>query len=1037
MPTARTRFQPVGPVLVRASTAPDDLDYHSLPDLTNPGAVLDGGLAWLAKQWSRPEVAEAIGMASPDLAAQVGNLLAPETARPTSATVRRAILATASYLIRWQRRATPFGLFAAVTTVTTGPATARIGDQHHAIARADAEWLTSIIDRLEQHHALRQRLTVIADNSGMVRDGRFIIATPPQPGARTPGLVRETSTKYTRAVQLAIEHATTPVRFERLAAHLAGLLSHIDPARIETLLNGLIDGRFLITNLRPPMTTTDGLAHLIETLHAADAASLAGVALTFAQLREIHAQLRLHNAAADAQDAAQLRATVTRSMADLAPTAEHMLAVDLRLDAQAAIPKTVIDEATAAADVLLRLTSQPFGTVAWLDYHTRFRARYGPGALVPIRELLADSGLGYPTGFLGAPRARPAWRVLTERDVHMMTLIQKAVLGGVEEIQLTGEDIAALTVGDHGAVVPPPRVELGFAVTAATADALDHGDFELRITAAPRTPTSMAGRFAYLLDREERQQLTQTYDPSTGEDSTVAVQLSFPPRRVHNQNVVCVGTILPNVLSLAEHPDGDTISVNDLGVTADADQLYLVQLSTGRRVIPHIPHALDTTVQTPPLARFLAEVADARSAVFGPLDPGAAARNLPYIPRIRYRRTILAPARWQLTANDITTSSGTSNARPPADDRWEAALSAWRQQWRVPARVIICHGELRLPLDLSQHTDRVLLRHRLDRAERLELREDTLDSHNWPCRPTEFLVTMAPTTPPARRLPVMAAPGNTGHPGASSVVHAQLVGNPARADHLLTTHVPVLANSLTDLGVLHWWIKRHRDTIRVEADQYLSLFFRLDDPAAYGAVTARLGQFAASLAARSLPAELTLAPHYQHPARYGDGPTIDDAERVFATDTAAAISQLRTADQAGTSAQALAAASMAQLAAAFAPDPRTGYRALLSCLQAVTAPADRALTNLARHLADPTDEHRSLRSLPGGDEVAESWNARDAALRAYHDSLSRQRNPADVLRTLLHEHHVRAVGVDPEFERKSNHAARAAAMRCLAKATVQ
>jgi hypothetical protein len=137
------------------------------------------------------------------------------------------------------------------------------------------------------------------------------------------------------------------------------------------------------------------------------------------------------------------------------------------------------------------------------------------------------------------------------------------------------------------------------------------------------------------------------------------------------------------------------IEVDDLAVTADADQMYLVQRSTGRRVIPRIPHALDTIVQSPPLARFLGEVADARSARFGGFDLGAA-RVLPYVPRIRYRRAVLAAARWILTAADLLGS--------PVDDGPHDALSAWRQRWRVPARIVLCHGELRLPLDLDQST---------------------------------------------------------------------------------------------------------------------------------------------------------------------------------------------------------------------------------------------------------------------------------------------------------------------------------------------
>jgi thiopeptide-type bacteriocin biosynthesis protein len=339
-----------------------------------------------------------------------------------------------------------------------------------------------------------------------------------------------------------------------------------------------------------------------------------------------------------------------------------------------------------------------------------------------------------------------------------------------------------------------------------------------------------------------------------------------------------------------------------------------------------------------------------------------------------------------------------------------------------------------LPLDLDRPLDRALLRTRLARTDRLELREDgPADGPRWLGRPAEFLIPLTLTTPPARRLPVTCPPGRTLRPGDGAVVHVQLAGNPARFDELLAAHLPAVVDSLTSLGVTRWWVRRHRDLIRLDADQHLSVVLHLDDPAAYGAVAAGLSQFAAGLHARGLPADLSFAAYHQHPARYGHGPALQAAEQVFAADTAAAITQLRMADDAGIAAQALAAASMAQLAAGFAADPTSGFRALLTCLKQHTEPADRALSDQARSLADPSGGYGGLRALPGGEAVAAAWQARHGALRAYHDSLLPQRDPTGVLRTLLHEHHVRAVGVDPEFERKTSHLARAAAMRCLAR----
>ncbi|MFJ2081325.1 lantibiotic dehydratase [Micromonospora chokoriensis] len=1028
MPPQRN-FQPIGPVLVRANTDPGDLAPEPGGNLVGTAASAEAGLAWLAKQWGRPEVRDAISLASADLARKVDQLISCDATRVTAGAVRRAVLATCGYLLRWRRRTTPFGVFAGITTAAVGPAAATFGERHRAMARVDGDWLNRVADRLEAHRALRRRLIVVADSAAVVRDGRVVVAAQSSLGQRTPGMLRETSTKNTAAVGLVLRLAAWPILLDRLLARVAHEVPQVPVSTVEAMLHGLIDGGFLITNLRPPMTAVDGLTHIIDVLSSACAAELPEVASSFEQLRAIRQLLTRHNVQVDGSKAMLVRAEVVEPMSVLAPDAEHQLAVDMRLDAQINIPPPVLNEAARAADVLMRLSTQPFGTVAWLDYHARFRDRYGPGALVPVRELLADSGLGYPTGFLGAPRARPAWRVITERDNHLQALIQQAILDGADEIHLTESDVEALTVGDHRTAVPPPRVEVAFAVHAATADAVDRGEFRVQITGAPRTPSSMAGRFAYLLHPSEQKQIAASF--TTESDKALTVQLSFPPRLPRNQNVTRVGRILPFVLPLSEQPDWPDISVDEVAVTADGEQMYLVHRPTGQRIVAYIPHALDTIVQSPPLARFLAEVADARSIAFGPFDHGAAARNLPYVPRIRYGRIILAPARWLLTSLDLPPRTAGDT-----EDPWDVALAEWRRRWRVPARVVACHSELRLPLNLDHALDRTLLRTRLSGAERLELREDApVEGHGWTAgRRVEFLTAMAPTAPWVRRLPVTAPPGETLRPGTSTVLHAQLIGTPARFDELLTTHLPRLADQLAGLGLQRWWIRRHRDTIRVEADQHLSLYLRLTEPAVHAAAYAALAEFAADLAARALPAQLILAPYHQHPARYGHGPALQAAEQVFAADTTAAIAQLRTAEKTGIPAQALAAASMARLAAAFAPDPRTGYRNLLSCLQQATAPAERAITDLARRLADPTSDYHDLRALPSGDTTAAAWQAHDRALSAYYACLMPQRGPTSVLRTLLHEHHMRAVGVDPDFERATNHAARAAAMRCLAAA---
>jgi thiopeptide-type bacteriocin biosynthesis protein len=484
-----------------------------------------------------------------------------------------------------------------------------------------------------------------------------------------------------------------------------------------------------------------------------------------------------------------------------------------------------------------------------------------------------------------------------------------------------------------------------------------------------------------------------------------------------------VAPLAGTVLHLGEHPGSEeTISVDDLAVTADAGQMYLIHAPTGRRVIPLIAHALEITTHTPPLARFIAEVAGARCAELRPLDFGAA-RVLPYVPRIRYRKTILSAARWHLDRAALAASPGASR-----DER----LAAWRRAWRVPARVVLWHGEQRLPLDLDLPLDRQLLHAHLERQPRADLREDAPEgADGWLGRPAEIIIPMTLATPHPRPLPVTARPGAAHRPGTGTVACAQITGNPARFDDVIA-RLPEVAVRLNGLAQ-RWWLRRYRDMIHPEIPQHVAVYLRLAGPRAFGEVAAELAAFAAGLEERGLPGTLGLVPYYEQPGRYGYDRALAAAENVWAADTAAAVAQLGMA-VAGTPGQAVAAASMTRIAAAFSPDPAAGYQALVRCLDQGSGPLDRSCRDLACSLADPADGLAALRDLPGGDAVAEAWGRRDAALTAYHAQLRVQRDPGTVLRTLLHEHHMRALGLDPAVEKETGRLARAAALRRLAMA---
>ncbi|MGH3811888.1 MAG: thiopeptide-type bacteriocin biosynthesis protein, partial [Pseudonocardiaceae bacterium] len=378
-----------------------------------------------------------------------------------------------------------------------------------------------------------------------------------------------------------------------------------------------------------------------------------------------------------------------------------------------------------------------------------------------------------------------------------------------------------------------------------------------------------------------------------------------------------------------------------------------------------------------------------------------AARTLPFLPRVRYGRTVLASARWLLVADDLPVPG----CAMPA---WEKTLSAWRGRWRVPSAVVLCNGELRLPLDLDDRLHRVLLRTHLDRAGRVELRGAGDQSDlAWVGRACELLIPLTLGRPqaagnrPRTALSATVAPGDALLPGHSGLLHAQLFGHPMRFDEILTDHLPRLLNEVTD-HMVSWWFRRHHDTTRPETDHHLELYLRLPGPEDYGAAAMLLANWVAELSALGLLAHLNLGTYHPQNGRYGRG-TAMAVEDVSAADSAAALAEITMATRAGIPSQAIAAASMADLATCFASVPEVGWRWLIDLLPQEQGRLERSLRDAALLLAGGADDRAALSAHPGGEIVAAAWDQRRVALAAYREQLDEERDPATILRSLLHD----------------------------------
>src|SRR6185312_4594967 len=189
-----------------------------------------------------------------------------------------------------------------------GRASVRFGQAHQASARCDAAWLLSVIERCEACAPLAGRLTVVFSSLAVLRAGRWEVPAGPD-----RQVIRDSP-----AVRAVRDASQAPVKFSDLADRLSSAFpgSGNKGAR---MLAELVSLGFLITSLRPAMTTVDALGHVTRELRAAGAAEIPEIAGLLEQLEKLQRELAAHNAAGPVHQAAMrqhLSAVVTEISAE-------------------------------------------------------------------------------------------------------------------------------------------------------------------------------------------------------------------------------------------------------------------------------------------------------------------------------------------------------------------------------------------------------------------------------------------------------------------------------------------------------------------------------------------------------------------------------------------------------------------------------------------------------------------------------------------------------------------------------------------------
>jgi hypothetical protein len=294
------------------------------------------------------------------------------------------------YQIRMSTRPTPYGLFAGVALGRFGPATdlALAAMPPVMRARPDTGWLLSFISTLEARPELFRQLRLVAHPAAFVAADRVFLndPTPLSDGPPAPAV----SVRATAAVQTVLSRAGGYVPYAQLVEELCGVPG-ADAGKAEELLTQLWRQGLLLTDLRPPLTSSDPVGHVVDRLLSMpepppEAARLQAALTALAGWTQL-----------GPVEAAVAWPRLEATLKTLHSTPDVPLEVDLALPMSSAVINTqVAREAARAVELLLGLTPLPHGMMHLAAYRAAFESRYGQDREVPLLELLDPKGSGLP-----------------------------------------------------------------------------------------------------------------------------------------------------------------------------------------------------------------------------------------------------------------------------------------------------------------------------------------------------------------------------------------------------------------------------------------------------------------------------------------------------------------------------------------------------------------------------------------------------------------------------------------------------------------
>ena len=614
-----------------------------------------------------------------------------------------------NYVIRMATRPTPFGLFSAVSLGVWKERTTILFNYKKVRkhARPDMQWLFTFIQQLYSRPELLSSLPIYTNPLLSLYAGRYSLSYLYDLGKPEKKSVVALSIIANQLTENICSLAREPITIANILEQLQLLIPHLQIQKTEVVIKTLLERQIILPALLPSLLSDSPFEDFLSSLP------------DLPEFQKLYEKLQEYNQMPIGEGEAILQ-SLHHEMKALADS-KTVLQVDaIHEEKETSLSSLINEELAASLSLLWKIGAPPDFPNRLSSYHTKFIEKYGTYRLIPLKDLLSqEKGLG---PFEAMNATSPTVSKFSEKWMQwLFEQWQMCLKEQKTEIIITEKQVDQFYELVKESAPDPNNALLSMdvfcKVLAESQEEIDKGNFLLHILEQTGQAGMATGRFLHLFGEEITHQFRDLLRQEEGlEPDVIFVELSYWPSIARHANVAIQPSLRTYRLDLGgKRTSLNSFSLDQILVAATPERFYFTSLEGRNEIVFCLGNMLNLTHAPAPI-QFCYEASLTRRRLLYPFSFGSFAKNAVFLPRVRFQKTILSPAKWHLSAGTIK--------QKKREDTILKFIS-WADQWHLPKRFLLVHHDRYLLLDRthSAHLSEIALR--INKGDALEFVEDS------------------------------------------------------------------------------------------------------------------------------------------------------------------------------------------------------------------------------------------------------------------------------------------------------------------------